>query len=79
MFSADLLIFCKEDTNSLLEEISSARRNKNVCILSDYNFRRIEWQGVVGDLDSGDFLGVLQDNFLKQVVREPTRGEQILD
>ncbi len=70
----------REDTNSLLQEIGGASRNKNVCILGDYNFRRIDWEGVVGDLqESEDFLGGLQDNFLKQVVREPTRGENILD
>ncbi len=63
----------REDTNSLLQEISMASRNKNVCILGDYNFRRIDWDGVVGDQESEDFLEVLQDNFLKQVVREPTR------
>ncbi len=53
-------------------------RNKNVCILGGCNFRRIDWEGVVGDPKSEEFLGVLQDNFLKQVVREPTRGENIL-
>ena len=30
-------------------------------------------------MESEDFLKVLQDNFLKQVVTEPTRGENILD
>ena len=69
----------REDTNSLLQEIGEASRNRNVCILGDYNFRRIDWEGIVGDQESEDFLGVLQDNFLKQVVREPTRGENILD
>ncbi len=34
---------------------------------------------VVGYLESVDFLWVLQDNFLKQVVTEPTRGENISD
>ena len=62
-----------------MQEIGGASRNKNVCILGDYNFRRIDWEGVVGDEESEEFFGVLQDNFLKQVVREPTRGENILD
>ena len=69
----------REDTNSLLQEIGEASRNRNVCILGGYNFRRIDWEGIVGDQESEAFLGVLQDNFLKQVVREPTRGENILD
>ncbi len=33
----------------------------------------------MGDLESEDFLRVLQDNFLTQVVTEPTRGGNILD
>ncbi len=36
----------REDTNSLLQEIGRASRNKNVWILGDYNFRRIDWEGV---------------------------------
>ncbi len=45
----------------------------------DYNFRRRDWEGEVGDVESEDFLRILQDNFFKQVVTEPTRGEKILD
>ncbi len=67
------------DTSSLLQEISRACRSKNVCFLRDYNFRRIDWERIIGDLESEDFLRVLQDNFLKQVVTEPTRGDNILD
>ncbi len=55
----------REDTNSLLQEIRRTCRNKNVCCLRDYNFRRIDLEGVVGDQESEDFLRVLQDNFLK--------------
>ncbi len=62
-----------------MQEISRACRSKNVCFLGDYNFRRIDWERVIGDLESEDFLRVLQNNFLKHVVTEPTRGENILD
>ncbi len=51
----------RENTSSPLQEISRACRNKNVCILGDYNFRRIDWERVVWDLESEDFLRVLQD------------------
>ena len=34
---------------------------------------------VVGDLGSEELLKVIEDNFLKQVVTEPTRGDNILD
>ena len=34
----------REDTITLLQEISRACRNKNVCFLGDYNFRRIDWE-----------------------------------
>ncbi len=69
----------REDPSSMLQEINRACRKKNVCLLGDYNFRRIDWESVVGDLESEDILKVLQDNFLKQVVTEPTRGDNILD
>ncbi len=41
-----------EDTDSLLQETGRASRNENVCILGEYNFRRIDWEGVVGDHES---------------------------
>ena len=34
---------------------------------------------IVRDPESEDFLKVSKDNFLKQVVMEPTRGDNILD
>lgn len=34
---------------------------------------------MLGHLESQDFLKVLQDDLLNQVVREPNRGAKILD
>lgn len=68
----------KEATNTLLLEISYASRNKNICILGEYNFRNSQgW--IVHDLELKIFLNVLENNFLKQVVTEPTKGANILD
>ncbi len=69
----------REDTSSLLQEINRACRNKNLCFWGDYNFRRIDWERVFGDLESEDFLRILQNNFLKQLVTEPTRGDNMQD
>ncbi len=33
----------------------------------------------MGNKETEEFLKVIQDNFLKQVVVEPTRGNNILD
>ena len=68
-------------TNSKIiwEEISKASRYNKVCIVGDFNFRYINWRQLTGNLESDDFLEVVQDNFLHQFVTEPTRGDNILD
>ncbi len=50
-----------------------------MCVVGDFNYMGINWNGVIGDSDSEEFLKALQDNFLKQVVTEPTRDANILD
>lgn len=59
--------------------LGRASGSKNVCFMGDFNYRNIDWEGMVGDLESEDFLKVIQDNFLKHTVTEPTRGNNILD
>lgn len=45
----------------------------------DFNYRDIDWEGIIGNLDSEEFLKVVQDNILKQLMTEPMRGTNILD
>ena len=68
-----------EVTSSLLQEIARACRYRQVCILGDFNFRNIDWGNITGDREAEEFLNVVQNNFLKQVIREPTRQGNILD
>nr|XP_053644522.1 uncharacterized protein LOC128697033 isoform X1 [Cherax quadricarinatus] len=63
----------------LWEEIVKATRHDNVVILGDFNFSHIDWNFLTGNLESYDFLEVVQDCFLKQFVTEPTRGNNLLD
>ena len=69
----------REDGEPLLREISRASRYSNVCIMGDFNFRNIDWDTMAGDRETQDFLDVIQDSFLKQLVNKPTREDKILD
>ena len=50
-----------------------------MCAVGDFNFRGINWEGVIGDSGSEEFLKAVQNNLLSQVVTEPTWGANILD
>ena len=69
----------QEINSSLWQEIDRASRYRQTCVIGDFNFRNIDWNLMVGNRESEEFLKVLQDNFLKQLVTEPTRGNNILD
>ena len=69
----------KEASNLLWQEIERACRSKHVCIMGDFNYRNIDWEALVGDQEAEEFLNVVQDNFLRQIINEPTRGNNILD
>ena len=69
----------REATLTLLDEIRRACTHRRVCVMGDFNFRSVDWELMVGSSEAEDFLTVIQDNFLKQVIEEPTRGNSILD
>ena len=50
-----------------------------MCIMDDFNYRRIDWDSVTGDGCSEEFLNVVQDDFFTQLVREPTRQGNSFD
>ncbi len=54
-------------------------RSNNVYIVEDFNYRNIDWESVVTDLESEDLLHSLQDIFLKQVITEPAKEANILE
>ena len=43
------------------------------------NYRNVDWTYIAGDHKSEDFINIIQNNFLKQIVSEPTRENSILD
>ena len=52
----------------------------NVIIVGDFNFRDIDWEnGEAHTALSKKFLSCIEDNMLFQLVKEPTRGANILD
>ncbi|XP_050709044.1 uncharacterized protein LOC126993921 [Eriocheir sinensis] len=69
----------RDSSQPLLQEISGASRYRNVCVIGDFNYRNIEWDTLSGDQEAQDLLDVIQDSFLKQLIRTPTREENILD
>ena len=63
----------------IYDEITKAARSNTTCVVGDFNYRNINWDNLTGDIETEDFLDMVQDNFLYQHVREPTRGNNILD
>ena len=50
------------------------------CLISgDFNYPNIDWDSWECNMDSEEFVDLIQDNFLFQHVREATRGSNILD
>jgi hypothetical protein len=60
---------------SLLSKVSKDR----LIVMGDFNFPELKWSQPESLSDSHLFLKCLNDNFLEQLVDEPTRGNNILD
>ena len=57
-------------------------RDDRVLLMGDFNFPGVDW--VTGDCqgtspEGAMFVDCLEDNFYEQYVKEPTRGDNILD
>ena len=64
---------------SLYETLSGVVRGKSSVLAGDFNCPEVDWNW---DLSVGEGLRLVDfklDNFLYQMVREPTRGENVLD
>ena len=68
----------KEEIDSLFSCITNYSKYSTL-IMGDFNYNDIEWE----DLDSGreglEFVNLVNDCFLTQHVKQPTRGANILD
>ena len=62
-----------------MQELARASRYNNVCIMGHFNYKRIDWDSMTGDRCSEEFLNVVQNGFITQLVREPKRQGNILD
>ncbi len=40
----------RQNTDTLIQEISRVCRSRNVCIMGDFNFKRVDWVNILGDL-----------------------------
>ena len=69
----------KVDSIPIWQEINRACRYDQLCVLGDFDVRNIDLDLTVGDNDGEDLLKLVQDNFLSQIIREPTRADDILD
>ena len=69
------------EISSLLCQVinRAAARYSQVCVMGDFNHRNVDWSLMIGNKEIDEFLKVIQDNFSKQVILEPTRGSNILD
>lgn len=58
--------------------INRASRD-NVVIMGDFNFPELKWDNMNNMIENHPFINCLNDNFLEQIVREPTRAKNFLD
>lgn len=66
----------------MVKEIETAccNREKDLVIMGDFNFPNIHWDSLSNiDHRSSVFVNCILDNFLSQVVHEPTRDAALLD
>ena len=67
-----------EEDNALLETVDRAAKN-SVILMGDFNYPDINWEEGRASGKGEKFLDTVQNNFLYQHVKEPTRGMNILD
>ena len=64
---------------ALYSLINKVGQEQNVVIMGDFNFSELDW-GKMESIDySHPFLECIGDNFMSQLVDEPTRGSNYLD
>ena len=69
----------RENDEKLFTRLGEGLGTKNVIIMGDLNCPSINWESFTAREEDMPLLNFTQDNFLTQFVREPTRGNNILD
>ena len=68
-----------EECQNLLQSIRQ-QTTKSTIIMGDFNYRNIDWNLNLAEGGEGqEFIELIDDLFLTQNVKNPTRGENILD
>ena len=65
---------------SKINESINKINTENALLLGDFNFRDIDWNTLTSPhaIDQS-FIDTITDNLLTQMVKDPTRGNNILD
>ena len=58
-----------------LLELASKFINGYICIIGDFNYPSIEWNGVLTYLSNFEFVEATRDAYLYQMVTKPTRSK----
>ena len=68
----------KENSEELHKLLKSEQFEKfdKICIVGDFNYPNINWQGLWTNKEDNDFVECLRDAFLVQKVKHPTRNRQ---
>ena len=70
----------QRDTNESARQLIRELQSRNFLIMGDFNYPDIDWDTNEGESPNAKmFLECLEDGFLTQHVREPTRGTACLD
>ena len=70
----------RETTEKISQEIDQNTSNCNKCvIIGDFNMPHVNWNTFTGSNEFESFYNACQDNFLVQLVQDPTRGRNVLD
>ena len=69
----------EENDKLLYTEIENAIDQKDSVIVGDFNNPNINWKNLTADAEGNRLLELMEDNFMSQVVSEPTREKNTLD
>ena len=70
----------EEMNETFYKQLAEVAQSPALVLMGDFNFPDTCWKyNTAQKKQSGRFLEYMQDNFLLQLVREPTRGGALLD
>lgn len=64
-------------TTAIFQEINRASMYGIICIVGNLNYGSIDCFNLTGDSQAEIIIKIIRDNFLKQLIGEPTRSNNI--